>query len=154
MFYILIAMYDGFNFSTSSPTVLSCFAFDSHPWVFPGGSVVKTLPANAEDAGDLGCWIPGSGKFLEEEIATNSSIAWKFPWTEEPGRLKSMQLQRVGRHWAHMHNQPRGYETVVSLWSWMVCLGNEQRAFCRFWDCIQVLHFGLFHWLWWLLHFF
>ena len=35
------------------------------------------------------------------------------------------------------------------LWYWMVCLGNEQRSFCRFWDCIQVLHFGLFCWLWW-----
>ena len=39
-------------------------------------------------------------------------------------------------------------------WYWMVCLGNEQRSFCRFWDCIQVLHFGLFCWSWWLLHFF
>ena len=38
-------------------------------------------------------------------------------------------------------------------WYWMVCLGNEQKSFC-FWDCIQVLHFGLFCWLWWLLHFF
>ena len=36
----------------------------------------------------------------------------------------------------------------------MVCLGNEQRSFCRFWDCIQVLHFGLFCWPWLLLHFF
>ena len=40
------------------------------------------------------------------------------------------------------------------LWHWIVCLGNEQRSFCCFWDCIQVLHFGLFCWLWWLLHFF
>ena len=39
-------------------------------------------------------------------------------------------------------------------WYWMVCLGNEQRSFCCFWDCIQVLHFGIFCWLWWLLHFF
>ena len=39
-------------------------------------------------------------------------------------------------------------------WYWMVCLGNEQRLFCRFWDCIQVLHSVLFCWLWWLLHFF
>ena len=38
-------------------------------------------------------------------------------------------------------------------WYWMVCLGNEQRSFCRFWDCIQVLHFRLFCWLWWLLYF-
>ena len=30
------------------------------------------------------------------------------------------------------------------LWYWMVCLGNEQRLFCCFWDCIQVPHFGLF----------
>ena len=29
---------------------------------------------------------------------------------------------------------------------WMVCLGNEQRSLCHFWDCIQVLHFGeLYH---------
>ena len=28
------------------------------------------------------------------------------------------------------------------LWYWMACLGNEQRSFCGFWDCIQVLHFG------------
>ena len=40
------------------------------------------------------------------------------------------------------------------LWYWMVCLGNEQRSFCSFWDCIQVLYFRLFCWLWWLLHFF
>ena len=32
------------------------------------------------------------------------------------------------------------------LWYWMVCLGNEQRSFCHFWDCIQVLHFRLFFW--------
>ena len=36
----------------------------------------------------------------------------------------------------------------------MACLGNKQRSFCYFWDCTQVLHFGLFCWPWWLLHFF
>ena len=29
-------------------------------------------------------------------------------------------------------------------WYWMVCLRNKQRSFCRFWNCIQVLNFGLF----------
>ena len=43
---------------------------------------------------------------------------------------------------------------MLSRLVWMVCLGNEQRSFCCFWDCIQVLHFGLFCWPWWLLHFF
>ena len=34
---------------------------------------------------------------LEKEIATHSSIlAWKIPWTEEPGGLQSIGLQRVG----------------------------------------------------------
>ena len=34
---------------------------------------------------------------LEKELATHSSIlAWKIPWMEEPGRLQSIALQRVG----------------------------------------------------------
>ena len=36
---------------------------------------------------------------LEKEMATHSSIlAWKIPWTEEPGRLQSMRSQRVGHN--------------------------------------------------------
>ena len=36
---------------------------------------------------------------LEKEMATHSSIlAWEIPWTEEPGRLESRGLQRVGYH--------------------------------------------------------
>ena len=39
----------------------------------------------------------GWGDLLEKEMATHSSIlAWKIPWTEEPGRLQSMGSQRVG----------------------------------------------------------
>ena len=42
--------------------------------------------------------IPGWEDLLEEGVATHSSIlAWTIPWTEEPGRLQSMGLQRV-RH--------------------------------------------------------
>ena len=41
--------------------------------------------------------IPVSEDPLEKEMATHSSIlAWKTPWTEEPGRLQSMGLQSVG----------------------------------------------------------
>ena len=40
--------------------------------------------------------IPGSGRSLEEEMAACSNIlAWKIPWTEEPGELQAMGLQRV-----------------------------------------------------------
>ena len=38
---------------------------------------------------------------LEEGMATHSSIlAWRIPWTEEPGRLQSLGLQRVRHNWA------------------------------------------------------
>ena len=56
---------------------------------------------NAGDARDA-CSIPGLEDPLEKELSTHSSIpAWKTPWTEEPVRLQSMQLQRVD--YTHMH---------------------------------------------------
>ena len=55
--------------------------------------MVKNLPAIAGDAGDMSS-IPGSGRSPGIEMATHSSIlAWKIPWTEEPGGLKSMGSQ-------------------------------------------------------------
>ena len=46
--------------------------------------------------GDLGS-IPGWEDLLEKEMATHSSIlAWRIPWTKEPGGLQSMESQRVG----------------------------------------------------------
>ena len=63
-------------------------------WGFPCGSNGKESTCNV---GDLGL-IPGWEDPLEEGMATHSSIlAWRIPWTEEPGRLQSMGLQRV-RH--------------------------------------------------------
>ena len=56
------------------------------------------------------------------------------------------QLQLLWHHWS-------GHRLGL-LWCWIVCLGNELRSFCHFWDCTQVLHFRLFCWLWGLLHFF
>ena len=59
---------------------------------FLGGSAVKSLPAMQEkQVQSLGQEDP-----LEKEMATHSSIlAWEIPWTEEPGGLRSMGLQRV-----------------------------------------------------------
>jgi len=61
---------------------------------FLSGSVVKNLPAIQEmQVQSLGLKNP-----LEEEMATHSNIlAWTIPWTEEPGRLQSIESQRV-RH--------------------------------------------------------
>ena len=61
---------------------------------FPGGSVVKNLPAMSE----IRIQSLGQEDPLEKKMATHSSIlAWKIPWTEEPVRLQSIGLQRV-RH--------------------------------------------------------
>ena len=60
---------------------------------FPGGLVVKNLPANAGDTG----LILGLGRSPGGGNATHSSIlAWEIPRTEEPGRLQSMGSQRIG----------------------------------------------------------
>ena len=54
---------------------------------FPGGSVVKNLPANA----GYGCLIHGLGRSPGEGNGNNSSIlACRIPCTEEPGGLESM----------------------------------------------------------------
>ena len=55
--------------------------------------MVKNLPAMQE------AQVPSLGREapLQEEMATHVSIlAWKIPWTQEPGGLQSMEIQRVG----------------------------------------------------------
>ena len=55
--------------------------------------MVKNLPAIQE------FWVPSLGwdDPVEEGMATHSNIlAWRIPWTEEPGGLQSMGSQRVG----------------------------------------------------------
>ena len=53
-------------------------------------------------------WIRSLGQEdpLEEEMATHSNIlTWEIPWTEEPGRLQSMRLQRVRHKLNHDNNK-------------------------------------------------
>ena len=60
--------------------------------------MVKNMPANAGDVRDTGS-IPGAVDWddhHEEGMATHSSIlAWRIPWTEEPGGLQSTVFHRV-----------------------------------------------------------
>ena len=60
---------------------------------FPVAQTVKNLPAMQEtQVRSLGWEDP-----LEKEMTIHSSIiAWRIPWTEDPGRLQSMGSQRVG----------------------------------------------------------
>ena len=63
---------------------------------FPGDSDGKDSACNVGDPG----LTPQLGRCPEKEMATHSSIlAWRIPWTEEPGGLPSMGSQKVGHDW-------------------------------------------------------
>ena len=62
---------------------------------YPGGSVIKNLPAMQETQ----VRSLGQEDLLAKEMITHSSIlAWEIPWTEEPGGLQSIALQRVRQY--------------------------------------------------------
>ena len=63
---------------------------------FTGGSVIKNLLTEQETQET---WVRSLGgeDHLEEELTTHSSIlAWRIPWTGEPGEIQSIGSQRVG----------------------------------------------------------
>ena len=56
---------------------------------------------------DTQVWSLGWEDPLEKKMATHSiTLAWEIPWTEEPGGLQSMELQRVGHDLATKQQQP------------------------------------------------
>ena len=64
--------------------------------------LVKSLPAMQETQ----IWLLGLEDSLEKEMATRSSIlAWRIPWTEEPGGLQSVESQELDKtYWLnHYH---------------------------------------------------
>ena len=104
------------------PSLLWNYCFSSLSWGFPGGSaslvdqLVKNLTIMQET------WVQSLGweDSLEKEITMHSNIlAWKIPWTEEPGRLQSIGLQRVRHDWAHT-TLITAYEKsiFISLFQW------------------------------------
>ena len=68
-------------------------------------------------------------------------LFWVFILKGLVGLLRTVQLELLQRYWL-------GHRLGL-LWCWTVCLRNKQRSFCHFWDRTQVLHFGLFCWLFW-----
>ena len=97
---------------------------------------IKRLPAMQET------WVQSLGQEdpLEKEMATHSStLDWKIPWTEEPGRLQTMGSLRVGHDWAtslslftFMHWRRKWQPTLVFLpgesQGWRSLVG------CRLWS--------------------
>ena len=89
--------------------------------------MIKESACNVEDLGS----IPGSGRSLEKGMATHFSIlAWRIPWTEEPGRLQSMGSQRV------KHNGATNTFFTFSQWNTSILLTTDTkwkwRSLCIF----------------------
>ena len=75
----------------------------------PVAQWVKNRPAMQETQADASL-IPGLGSSLEKDMAPHSSIlAWRIPWTEEPGGLQSMGRKELDttEATAHMHRRGR-----------------------------------------------
>ena len=103
----ILLFYSFFPLKKKSPTFLENLSYRIlilyfyYFWSFPGGSVIKNLPANEGDVGP----VPGWGRSLEKEMATHSSIlTWKTPWTEEPGGLQFMGCKKARHNSATKQN--------------------------------------------------
>ena len=69
---------------------------NNHNKGFSGGSAIKN-PPEIWDPKEIWVRSLGQKEPLEEDVATHSRIlSWRISWTEEPGRLKSIGLQRLG----------------------------------------------------------
>ena len=115
--------------------------------------MVKRLPAVRETrVRSLGWEDP-----LEKEMATHSStLAWKIPWTEEPG-LQSMGSQRVGHDWAtSLHFMPflslSEQKSLLNITAyirhkWVISVLNynsSKRCFCLKWHFLNLLMYSWF----------
>ena len=103
--------------------------------------MVKNLPAMQE----TWIWSLGWEDPLEKRMTTHSCIlAWRTPWTEEPGGLQSIGLQRVGHNWATGLNwtdytavdnlaslvtqMVKNLPTIQEIWVWSLGWENPQEG--------------------------
>ena len=107
---------------------------------FPGGSVVKNLPASAGDTG----LIPGLGRSPgggHDNPLQYSCL--RIPWTEQPGGLASMGMQRVGHDWATKHSTVQ-HLVIITAWPGHPGAGcsplllSYSRAVCGSKECVLI----------------
>ena len=83
--------------------------------------------------------------YLGKAMVTHSStLTWKIPWTEEPGRLQSMGSRRVGYDWVPslslftwMHALEKEMATHSSILAWRIP-GTESLVACYLWGCTKL----------------
>ena len=101
--------------------------------------VVKNPAANAGNWKETSVWSLGREDPLEEDMAAHSSIlAWRTPWTEEPGGLQSIALQRVEHNWSNL----------ACMHTYIVCICQCQSPSAPHFPLptLGIIHFVLYVW--------
>ena len=123
-------------------------------WGFPGGVVGKEstcLPM--QETQELRVPSLGQEDSLEEEMATHSRIlAWRIPWSEEPGGLQSMGsqsqtgLKRLGIACTFLHTHATFFVTVYSFLRSCVrvCITLVSVCFASLFSSVCSPHIGIF----------
>ena len=95
--------------------ILSCPLFLENLIPFCQASLVAQMVKNLHAIQETRIWSLGQEDPLEKEMETHSStFAWRIPWTEEPGRLKSLGSERVGHDWATNITTTVYHRSVIS----------------------------------------
>jgi len=115
---------------------------------FPCGSGVRN-PGAVQERRETQVWFLSQEDPLEEGIATHSSVlAWRIPWTEEPGGLQSLASQRVRHdwsHWALMHTVHFSVLVVCHILKYRMSLGVKEMHF----TIIFIYHIAMTSTPWW-----
>ena len=114
-------------------------------------------------------WSLGQEDLLEKGIAIHSSIiAWRIPWTEEPGTLQSMRSQRAGHDWATKHiiwggvimqqSAEEAHGAGQGIWveflrdfeAYERVVAGEMEKWTEVWRVVEVSHTGSLEWTAWV----
>ena len=118
-------------------TFLKCIWWFDKCVHWEGASLVAQTVKNLPAMWEAWVWSLGQEDPLEKEMATHSSIlAWRIPWTEEPGGLQFMGLKRVRHDWVTKHKrQIKGFPNCSVV-----------KKICNAGDVSSILGLGRFPW--------
>ena len=98
-----------------------------YPLQYSWASLMARTEKNPPAMREIWVWSPGWEDSVEEGMATHSSIlAWRIPWTEEPGRQQFMESQKVRHDWAAKHR--RHDSSVQSYGFKRILISTEGKA--------------------------
>ena len=110
-----------------------------YSWALQVALVVKKLPASEGDVRDV--WFLGQEDPLEEGMATHSSIlAWRIPWTEEPGGLQSMKFTQSWTWMKWLSTHTHGVEHPLRDGRCHGCSQSSGPLLPWMWGLISPLH--------------